>query len=164
MGNQQERLSRPDFYMNLALLTSLRSTCARRRVGAVLIDQRGIILSLGYNGVPQGFPHCNEGHPCQGIGAKSGTKLDECHAIHAEMNALLWCPDVSKIHAAYVTASPCIECTKVLLNTDCKYIYFAEPYAHDEASQDLWHEAKREWFHHPVPGIDLRRDKLNYLQ
>jgi dCMP deaminase len=148
------RLSRHSYYMNLAVLTGMRTTCARRRVGAVLIDQRGIILSIGYNGVPQGFDHCNEGHPCKGAGAESGTQLGDCKAIHAEINALLWCADVSKVHACYLTVNPCNECLKVLLNTDCQEIYYLEKYSNWEEAERMWNKAGRGFYY--LPNCDLR--------
>lgn len=44
--------------MEMAEVTAKRATCARRQVGAVIVDSRGYILSTGYNGLPAGFPHC----------------------------------------------------------------------------------------------------------
>lgn len=138
--------------MEVARVTARRATCLRRAVGCVLLDQDGFILSTGYNGVAAGQPHCNKqtalvgmlsgvepefGHACPGAFAKSGTNLDGCHAIHAEQNALLRCPDVRRIHQAFITASPCMTCVKLLMNTKCQHIVFDEPYPHSEAEK-LW--------------------------
>lgn len=138
----------------LAQLTSQRATCLRRQVGCVLVNARGHVLATGYNGVPAGRPHCNEvtgrspnpayGHACQGANAPSGQALDTCQAIHAEQNALLQCRDVYAIHTAYVTTSPCITCTKLLLNTSCERIIFSDEYPHAEAKL-LWELAGRLW-------------------
>ena len=84
------------------------------------------------------------GHACPGAFAASGTNLDGCHAIHAEQNALLRCADVRSIHAAYVTASPCMTCVKLLMNTSCQIIYFDQPYPHNDAA-DLWRSMGRQW-------------------
>lgn len=147
--------------MGLALLTATRATCLRRRVGCVLLNARGHVLSTGYNGVAAGRPHCNEvtdivdvpgtnkrelfyGHACSGAQAPSGQGLDACQAIHAEQNALLQCRDVYAIQQAFVTASPCITCTKLLLNTACEEVIFLEAYPHGEA-QALWEGAGRRW-------------------
>lgn len=155
--------------MEVARVTSRRATCLRRAVGCVLLDQDGFILSTGYNGVAAGQPHCNSvrpagdldqvptedcvlhkgvvywaDHKCPGALAPSGTQLDGCHAIHAEQNALLRCPDVRRIHACFVTASPCMTCTKLLMNTACQRIIFDQPYPHSEA-QALWESMGREW-------------------
>jgi dCMP deaminase len=122
----------------MARLTAQRGTCARRQVGCVLTDARGHVLATGYNGRPRGFPHCNEGNPCLGATAATGTSLDLCEAVHAEQNALLQCHDVELIDACYVTVSPCITCVKLLLNTGCRRIIAAAAYAHDAAARDLW--------------------------
>ena len=124
------------------------STCVRRAVGCVLTDRRGKILATGHNGVASGLPHCNEGHPCLGSDAASGTRLSECQAVHAEANALLQCADVQAIHTCYVTVSPCVDCTKLLMNTSCEKIVFLEPYAHETEAKNLWTVVRRRtWLH-----------------
>jgi dCMP deaminase len=138
------RPSKDQWAMDLALVTAKRATCLRRQVGCVLLNARGHVLATGYNGVAAGQPHCSEGHPCAGAQALSGQGLDACQAIHAEQNAMLQCRDVYSIHTAYVTASPCITCCKLLLNTTCTRIVFLEPYPHPEA-RVLWESAGREW-------------------
>ena len=139
--------------MVMAYLVAARSTCLRRKVGCVMVNERGHILSTGYNGVASGQPHCNQhdsfsetDYPfqCEGAFAKSGVNLDGCEAIHAEQNALLQCRDVQTIHTCYTTASPCITCTKLLLNTSCKRVVFGEEYPHARA-RELWVNSNREW-------------------
>lgn len=147
------RPSRDEWAMKLALLTAQRTTCCRRAVGCVLLNARGHVLATGYNGVAAGLPHCNEHdqfhptgfpHACSGATAPSGTNLDGCQAIHAEQNALLQCKDIYQIHTAYVTASPCMTCAKLLLNTSCERIVYVEEYPHNEAGK-LWTGAGRAW-------------------
>jgi dCMP deaminase len=144
------RDTRDEWAMTIAIVTSKRSTCLRRRVGAVLLNERGHLLASGYNGVASGLPHCNEigssslyPHACSGARAKSGEQLDRCGAIHAEQNALLQCKNVYEIESCYVTASPCLTCVKLLLNTSCKRIVFLDGYPHD--SEKLWVAAGRDW-------------------
>lgn len=131
------RITRDGLGLLLAGSWAKRGTCCRRKVGCVLVDVDGHELSTGYNGPPSGEPHCTEA-PCPGAGMASGTGLSTCEAIHAEANALLRCKDVDKIHTAYVTASPCIDCVKLLMNTSCVRIVFSEPYAHDAAAKERW--------------------------
>ena len=131
-----ERISKDEYFSELASLVSRRGTCARRLVGCVLVSGRGHVLATGYNGVPRGHVHCID-HHCPGAGLPSGTGLDQCEAIHAEQNALLQCKDVNDIDTAYVTAMPCMTCTKLLLNTSCRRIVYVEPYPHEEARL-LW--------------------------
>jgi len=150
-------MSRPtnnEWLMNMAKVVATRATCARRSVGCVLTDRQGRILATGYNGPPRGFPHCTLDDPCPGAHAQSGTGLELCQAVHAEQNALLQCRDVDRIHACYVTTSPCVHCVKLLLNTPCQLVFFAEPYAHNDAARTLWltrpttaWSALREWVH-----------------
>ena len=149
------RPSRDEWALKLALLTAQRTTCCRRAVGCVLLNARGHVLATGYNGVAAGLPHCNHvdatyhlsgGHPhaCAGWNAPSGMNLDGCQAIHAEQNAMLQCKDVYSIHTCYVTASPCMTCIKLLLNTSCERIVFVEEYPHS-AARELWTGAGRAW-------------------
>lgn len=150
--------------MSMARLVATRATCIRRAVGCVLVNERRHVLATGYNGVASGLPHCNHeevrrfhpapgapvevtthyDHACAGAFAPSGQSLDRCEAIHAEQNALLQCQDVFTIHTAYVTASPCVTCVKLLMNTSCRRIVFDEEYPHGEA-RTLWERAGREW-------------------
>lgn len=121
--------------MAVAAALSERSTCRRRKVGAVLTDHLGRILATGYNGVPMDDVHCLD-EPCPGADLPSGTGLDLCHAIHAEANALLFCPDITRIETLYVTTSPCLLCIRLLLNTSCQLIHYLEPY--DERALEWW--------------------------
>lgn len=132
----QSRATRDEVGLMLAKVWSLRGTCSRRRVGCVLVDKDGHEIGHGYNGPAAGEPHCII-HPCPGANLPSGTGLDACEAIHAEENALLFCPDVRAIHTAYCTSSPCIRCVKMLMNTGCRRIVFIEEYPH-KASKELW--------------------------
>lgn len=166
-------MSRPDkdtYFISMAQLVATRATCLRRSVGCVLVDARGHVLATGYNGVAAGMPHCNElvdkillcdtrpnfsthhmmdvephyPHACPGAQSPSGTNLDACQAIHAEQNALLQCHDVFDIDTCYCTVSPCITCTKLLMNTSCRRIVYSEDYPHN-AAKDLWLKAGRRW-------------------
>jgi len=171
------RPDRDTWAMGLATLTAQRSTCLRRAVGCVLLNDRGHVLSTGYNGVAAGQPHCNQHdmfdplgypHACPGARSASGTNLDGCEAIHAEQNALLQCRDVYTIDTCYVTASPCITCTKLLLNTSCRRIVYSEEYPHT-AARSLWETAGRLWVKHKMgdgsgslePSSELNRDVLS---
>lgn len=148
------RPSRDEVFIVMSYLMSSRGTCLRRKVGCVLVNQRGHVLSTGYNGVAAGMPHCNDEltvypenwrentkithpHACSGAHAASGTGLDGCEALHAEQNALLQCKNVWEIDTCYCTASPCITCVKLLLNSSCKRVVFGEEYPHSRA-KELW--------------------------
>lgn len=115
------RLPRDQLLMEVALLYKRRSTCLRRQVGAVLVRE-GRILSTGYNGAPAGVPHCmpdscGPSNPC-------------IRTIHAEANVIAFAARTGVITdgtSLYTTASPCIECAKLLINAGvCRVIYDEE--------------------------------------
>lgn len=111
-------MGRPSFdewVANMLPSVALRGTCARRKAASIAIDEHNRIISMGYNGVPRGFPHCNDGNECLGaLDAKGDTS--RCLAIHAEINMILNCPNPYDIVKVYVSASPCKACALALLN------------------------------------------------
>lgn len=139
------RLERDEYFLQMAQLVSLRSTCARRAVGCVLVDEHFHVMATGYNGVARGVPHCIT-NPCAGAHAPSGQGLHLCKAIHAEVNALLQCHDIMRIHTLYCTASPCILCMPLIANTSVKRIVFREQYPHTESAL-FAAERDIEWIH-----------------
>ena len=124
-----------ELYLQMAKLIATRSTCARRQVGCVLVDRRGRVLSMGYNGVPSGRPHCSS-TPCPGASYPSGEGLEKCQAIHAEQNAVVSLADPLRVDTAYITTSPCHSCVKLLLATSCQRIVCLSKYAHGEAIEE----------------------------
>lgn len=143
------RPSRDETMLRLADVIAERSTCSRRKVGCVLTDEHGRVLAMGHNGVPRGMSHCTE-FRCSGAASASGTDLHLCQSVHAEQNALLFCADIMKIETVYVTASPCVVCVKMLMNTAASRIVFREEYPHHEA-RSLWmnHVGQPSWEHLP---------------
>lgn len=133
-------------WIEVAYTIANLATCARRKVGCVLLNEHGHVIATGYNGPAAGVPNCID-DPCPGAHYPSGQGLEECVAIHAEANALLQCRDHRAIAVAYVTAFPCIHCVKLLRNTSCQLIVFGEDYAHPPA-KTLW-QADRELLHVP---------------
>lgn len=128
--------------MEIAEVTAKRATCSRRRVGAVIVDVRGYILSTGYNGLPAGFPHCIE-QPCEGANCASGTGLDLCQSLHAEQNAIARLREPFEAETMYVTTAPCISCTKLALATSVKRVVFKADYP--SSGKALWEQAGRVW-------------------
>lgn len=131
------------YFLLMAHIVSSRSTCARRRVGCVFVDADNHVLATGYNGVARGLPHCTD-KPCPGAALPSGTGLSVCEALHAEENALIQLRDPNLLSTIYLTASPCVMCTRKLLNTRAERIVFDEEYPHTEA-RDLWMSTGRSW-------------------
>jgi dCMP deaminase len=146
-----ERLEVDEYFIEIARLVAQRGTCARRQVGCVLVNEQNHILATGYNGVAKGVRHCID-TPCPGSRFPSGQGLHQCEAIHAEQNALMQCRNINEVHTVYTTSSPCIGCTRLLLNTGCKRVVFLEPYPHPEA-QRLWEGLGRQWVHYMPPSL-----------
>ncbi len=137
--------------MSIAELVAQRSTCLRRKVGAVLVrDHR--ILTTGYNGAPSGLKHCLEiGCLRERLNVPSGQRHELCRALHAEQNVLIQAAYHGIPVAGstlYCTTLPCIICTKMLINAGIVAIRYKEGYP-DELSEMMLKEA----------GIDLRQCK-----
>ena len=129
------RLPIDEYFLKMAELVALRSTCKRRAVGCVLVDKKNHVVATGYNGVPKGFIHCID-YPCIGADAPSGTRLNECRAVHAEMNALLQLQSTDEL-TAYLTVTPCFDCAKVLANSNVTRIVASVWYPQTEVKDIL---------------------------
>ncbi len=131
------------YFMEIALLVSTRSTCMRRKVGAVLVKDKRV-LATGYNGAPSGLAHCEEvGCLRQRLGIPSGERHEICRGLHAEQNAIIQAAlhGVSiKGSKLYTTTFPCIICSKMLINAGIREIVYREGYP-DELSASLLEEA-----------------------
>lgn len=138
------RIPKDEYFMAMASIASMRSTCIRRNVGCIIVDSNYYVLATGYNGGPSGLPHCSDS-ACSRENYKSGSRLDICEAIHAEQNALLQCPDTQKIETTYITASPCIHCIKLLMNTSCRRIVFGEIYPGYENLKYRWENSSKDF-------------------
>ncbi len=127
--------------MEIVYLIAKRSTCLRRKVGAVIVkDNR--ILATGYNGVPTGIVHCEAAGGClrQKLNVPSGERHELCRGLHAEQNAIIQAAYHGiDIHDSilYCTTQPCIVCSKMLINAGIKEIIFREAYADPLAEEML---------------------------
>ncbi len=117
------RVSWERYFMNLAVQAATRSTCPRKHVGAVIVRDK-TVLSTGYNGSLRGAPHCDE----------VGCLMENGHCIrtvHAEANAIIQAARHGiRLEGAeiYVTASPCFNCFKLIVNAGIRKIYYGEFY------------------------------------
>lgn len=126
-------------FMDIAYIMAARGTCARRSVGAIIVDKNNYILSTGYNGQPSGFLHCIDS-PCAGATCESGFGLELCEALHAEQNAIARLKEPFNAYAIYCTTSPCVACTKLILATSIKNVYYKELYPKN--GEELFLKAK----------------------
>jgi dCMP deaminase len=120
-----------EYFMEIARLVASRSTCLRRQVGAVMVKDKNI-LATGYNGTPSGIRHCAEvGCLRQQLNVPSGERHELCRGLHAEQNAIIQAAKHgTNIDGAtlYCTHSPCIICSKMLINSGVKRIVCCDGY------------------------------------
>lgn len=140
-------LKRPqwdEYFIDIASLVARRSTCLRRKVGAVLVKDKRI-LATGYNGAPAGIAHCRTtGCVRQKLKIASGQRHELCRGLHAEQNVLLQAAlyGVSvKDARLYVTVTPCIICAKMIINAGVREIVIQGDYP-DQMSGKFLKEAK----------------------
>ncbi|MCT4646527.1 MAG: dCMP deaminase family protein [Carboxylicivirga sp.] len=125
-------------YLAMARIWAQNSYCTRRQVGALLVKDK-MIISDGYNGTPSGFE--NECEDCN-----NKTKP---YVLHAEANAITKVArsnNSSDGSTLYITASPCIECSKLIIQAGIKRVVFAEKY-HNTEGLDLLGRAGIEVVH-----------------
>jgi dCMP deaminase len=135
-------VSRPswqEYFADITRMVSSRSTCTRRRVGAILVKNKRI-LATGYNGAPSGVPHCLDvGCLREQMGIPSGERHELCRGLHAEQNAILQAAHHGvSIDGAdlYCTNLPCIICSKMIINAGIKKVYYLDGYA-DALSREM---------------------------
>lgn len=138
-----ERPSWPEYFMDIARLVARRSTCLRRQVGAVMVKDKHI-LATGYNGTPTGITHCAQtGCLREQLGVPSGERHELCRGLHAEQNAIIQAArhGVNIAGATlYCTNSPCVICSKMLINAGVLSIVYLEGYP-DKLSLEMLKEA-----------------------
>lgn len=141
------------YFMNIAKVVASRSNCLKRHVAAVIVKDKRIV-STGYNGTPRGIRNCNEGGcPRCNSFADSGTKLDECVCSHGEENAIVQASyhGISiKDATIYSTFSPCLLCTKMIINSGMREVVYNSNYPLSDMPLRLLKEA----------GIIVRQVKM----
>ena len=107
-------------YLRMARIWAENSYCQRRQVGALIVKNK-MIISDGYNGTPSGFENCCEDE----------NNVSKPYVLHAEANAITKVArsgNSSDGATLYVTASPCIECSKLIIQAGIKRVVYAEKY------------------------------------
>ena len=147
-----QRPSKDEWFTEMALVVSKRSTCQHTSQGSVLVDGHGFVVSLGYNGSPSGLHHC-EPDSVKGKSRTLCAKHNQCMCIHSELNAII----NAARHAAlaeelvlYATSFPCCSCMKAVIQAGVKRIVYVEDYV-DDFSRQLAKEARLEIVHVPHP-------------
>lgn len=140
------RFPRPswdEYFMSIARVVATRSNCMKRKVAALIVKDRRII-STGYNGTPRGARNCNEGGcpRCNSL-APSGTALDECLCSHGEENAITQAAYHGiglKGSTLYSTFAPCLQCTKMIINSGIVEVVYNQEYPLNGSAQKLLKE------------------------
>lgn len=141
MAKPKKRISREQMFMDIAYIVAQRGTCDRANVGAVLVNPKNIIVSIGYNGSPSGEPHCDE----------AGHVMYEGHCIrtvHAEQNCIDKMDFLpSGEYTLYVTHYPCMKCQialyeKLRKNPGATMTVFYDVYRGDRTSFEKMKEVK----------------------
>lgn len=133
-----------EYFMGIAQVVSLRGNCLKRKVAAVVVKDKRVITT-GYNGTPRGITNCNEGgcHRCSEL-SESGKNLHECICSHAEENAIVQAAyhGVSiKGATIYTTYSPCLICTKLIINSGIAEVVYNKAYSIEKLPLELLKEA-----------------------
>ena len=116
----EKQISIDKRYLRMAAIWAENSYCNRRKVGALLVKDN-MIISDGYNGTPSGFENC-----CEDPQGRTYP-----YVLHAEANAIT---KVARSHNSsegstlYITASPCMECSKLIIQAGIKRVVFSEFY------------------------------------
>ena len=124
------RISKENYYLDIAQTVSERSTCLRRRFGAIIVKNDSIIAT-GYNGAPRGRKNCNDLGYCfrEKLGIPRGERYEMCRSVHAEANAIIAAPREQMLGSTLymVCTSPvdgsvmpgtssCMMCKKLAIN------------------------------------------------
>lgn len=132
-------------YLRMAKIWSENSYCERRKVGALIVKDK-MIISDGYNGTPAGFPNVCE--------SEEGVTFP--YVLHAEANAITKVArsnNSSEGSTLYVSTSPCMECSKLIIQAGVQRVVFSEIYRITDGL-DLLRKAGIEVVHLPLEGTD----------
>lgn len=123
-NTENKRLLLDKRYLRMALVWSENSYCIRRKVGALLVKDK-MIISDGYNGTPAGFENICEDE----------NNVTKPYVLHAEANAITKIAksnNSSENATLYVTSSPCIECSKLIIQAGIKRVVYSELYRNND--------------------------------
>ncbi len=136
---REPRPNREEMLMAIAVEVASRSNCMKTHVGCV-IHLDGRVRTIGYNGTPSGHKACFDGGcpRCKDEKVTSGEELDRCTCVHAEANALV---SAARYGIAvdgtecYVTDEPCLDCTKLLVQSGIARVVWLRPYPYKNSAE-----------------------------
>lgn len=133
----KRRISKEQYYLNIAQEVSKRGTCLRRNFGAVIVKEDQIIAT-GYSGAPRGTANCIDIGKClrQELKVPKGKRYELCRGVHAEQNAIIHASRLDMLDAAlYLVgldvetdsfvgdSEPCLMCKRIIINAGIKWVH-----------------------------------------
>ncbi len=137
-----EKNKRPDwdeYFLNIAQEVGKRSTCLRRRYGAIIVKDN-IIISTGYNGSPRGEANCIETGLCERerLHVPKGERYELCVAVHGEQNAIInadplkmqgatiYIVGINVADGSFASGAPCLLCRRMIKNAQISKVIYRE--------------------------------------
>ena len=132
MYERTDYISWDEYFMGIAKLSAMRSKDPNTQVGCCIVSDKNRILSVGYNGFPNGIPDA------EFTWAREGEDNKYFYTTHSELNAILNCRNANLEGARmYVTLFPCYECAKAIIQSGIKSLVYADDkYADTPGTQD----------------------------
>lgn len=135
-----ERVSKNNYYLDIAQTVSERSTCIRKRYGAIIV-KNDVIISTGYNGAPRGRANCSDIGSCtrERLGIPRGERYELCRSVHSEANAIIAASRENMLDAALYMCctdpktgeiiagtNSCMMCKKLIINAGISKIFIRD--------------------------------------
>ena len=135
-----ERVTKENYYLDIAQTVSERSTCLRKRYGAIIV-KNDVIISTGYNGAPRGRKNCSDLMFCQRekLQIPCGERYELCRSVHSEANAIIaaarenmlgaslyMCCTDPKDGSVVPDTNSCMMCKKLILNAGIAKVYIRD--------------------------------------
>lgn len=135
-----ERVSKHNYYLDIAQTVSERSTCIRKRYGAIIV-KNDVIIATGYNGAPRGRKNCSDLQNCtrEKLGIPRGERYELCRSVHSEANAIIsasrenmlgsslyMCCTDPKTSDIIAGTNSCMMCKKLIINSGISMVYIRD--------------------------------------
>ena len=135
-----ERISKHNYYLDIAQTVSERSTCLRKRYGAIIV-KNDVIISTGYNGAPRGRKNCSDIGSCyrEQLGIPRGERYELCRSVHSEANAIIaasrenmlgsslyMCCTDPKTEEIISGTNSCMMCKKLIINAGISKVFIRD--------------------------------------
>ena len=150
-----DRISKENYYLDIAQTVSERSTCLRKRYGAIIV-KNDVIISTGYNGAPRGRKNCSDIGYCyrEQLGIPRGERYELCRSVHSEANAIIaasrenmlgsslyMCCTDPKTGEIIPDTNSCMMCKKLIINAGIsKVLKKKKKDSYREISTEEWIE------------------------